>query len=312
MTKDKPVEFVYFGTSNHSVILLEEIKRSQNLKLRLVVTKPDKPVGRKKEILPSPVKKWCIENNIPFITPASLKKEAKEVLEALKNHKTQVAIVADYGLMIPKEIIEFYELGIINIHFSLLPKYRGATPVAYALLKGEKVTGVTYLLTTVEMDKGDIIRQIPFEISERDTDETLYRKLFVLAGQYLEYVLSNYSKGYSTLKKQQEELATYCTPSGKLDRSTLLSKDDSRIQFSKSPEEIERAVRAFYPWPVAWTTMGELGSYLKVSLRNLDDITLRVKIHESHLEQGELVVDKLQPEGKKVLSFDEFKNGYLA
>lgn len=308
---DEHIEIVYFGTSEHSIILLEAIKNSHVLKLKLVVTKPDKPVGRKKTLTPSPVKKWCLENSIPFITPASLKKEAKEVLEALKNHKTRLAVVADYGLLIPKEIIDFYELGIVNIHFSLLPKYRGATPVAYALLQGEKVTGVTFLLTTVEMDKGDIIRQIPFEIPDRENDQTLYQKLFVLAGQYIEFVLNNYSKGYVTLKKQNEEIATYCTPSQKLDRTTLLSKDDARIDFSKTPEEIERAVRAFFPWPVAWTTMGELTSYLKASLRNLDDLTLRIKVHKAHLEQGHLIIDELQPEGKRTLTFEEFKNGYL-
>lgn len=308
------INLIYFGTSDHSVILLNAIKNNPEAKLKLVVTKPDKKVGTDREITPTPVKKWCIENDIPFITPASLKKEAENVLTELKKHENEenlVGLVADYGLMIPTSIIDFFKNGLINIHFSLLPKYRGASPVTYTILNGDKVTGISFLFVTPEMDKGDIIKQIPFEITENETDETLYKKLFTFAGEDVVKVIGDLLEKRLTTQKQNEDGATYTTPFGKFDRTTYILKEDAKIDWNKTPEEIERAVRAYNPWPIAWSTLLELSQYLKTTLRNEENSQLKVKIYKAHLEENNLKIDEIQIEGKNKIDFKSFENGYL-
>ena len=152
------INLVYFGTSGHSVILLDHIKNSKGASISLVITKPDKPVGRDQKLSPSPVKTWCEKNGIPFITPSSLKKELEDVTKAIisacdPSDSQTVGLVADYGLIIPDELLNLFKNGVVNIHFSLLPKYRGASPVTYTILNGETQTGITFLQTTSEMDK---------------------------------------------------------------------------------------------------------------------------------------------------------------
>ncbi len=348
------LNIVYFGTSNHSVILLDELIKSKDIDIKLVITKPDKPVGRHQISTPSAVKKWCIENNIPYITPESLKKELKVVSDEIKsvqgdeliqrgqqepkkqqaqtkpntNNSLTVGLVADYGLIIPMEIINIFPQGIINIHFSLLPKYRGAAPVTYTILNGDKETGITFLLTVKEMDKGDILEQIPFTITENENDETLYQKLFKVAGEASYDVLKAYLNGDLKPVKQDESKASYTTPNGKFDRTTYILKDDAKIDFAQSPQQIDRCIRAFYPWPVAWTTLGDLqkfvfdkdktnptGSSVKpdyeANLRANERAKIKLKIHKTHLEGDLLVIDLIQPEGKNIMDFNSFKNGYL-
>lgn len=310
------INLVYFGTSNHSITLLNSLKSSPEISLKLVITKPDKPVGRKQEVLPCPVKTWCLQNSVAFVTPANLKTEAESVLKALTEAKSKsadgefLAVVADYGLMIPKPILDFFEKGVVNVHFSLLPKYRGASPVTYSILNGDTQTGISFLLTEEGMDTGKLIKQIAFEITEKENDETLYTKLFNLAAANLVEVLKAYLNGDLPPQKQDEKVASYATPSGKLDRTTYILKDDAKIDWSKTPEQIERAIRAYYPWPVAWTTLGELALYLNAELRSPHPQE-RVKIHKAHLREGVLIIDQLQVEGKTSSTFETFKNGYL-
>lgn len=308
------IDLIYFGTSDYSIILLEALKKSPDVNLKLVITKPDKPTGRHQEMHASPVKKWCIENAIQFITPASLKKELPKVKTKIQEQNVKIGAVADYGLIIPKELIDTFEKVLINIHFSLLPKYRGACPVTYTILNGDKETGISFLFTVSEMDKGDIIKQIPYSIIEKETDESLYQKLFKLASEKLVEVLNDYIKGKLTPKKQDESKATYTTPSGKFDRTTYVLKEDAKIDWSKDAAQIEQMIRAYYPWPIAWTTLGECSQYLKRELKVEENKDLRVKIYEAHLakeKEGVLVIDKIQVEGKKMMSFIEFENGYL-
>ncbi len=318
------MNLVYFGTSSHSVILLEALRKSTDVRLKLVITKPDKPVGRHQKLTPSAVKKWCIENKVPYTTPTSLKGPGLLIGPGPLGRPgpDTIGLVADYGLIIPHEMINLIPKGIVNIHFSLLPKYRGAAPVTYTILNGDKETGITFLLTTAEMDKGDIIKQIPVKITEDENDETLYQKLFKVAGEAVIDVLKAYINGDLKPIKQDGTKATYTTPSGKFDRTTYVLKEDARIDFSKSPKYIERAIRAFYPWPVAWTTLKELSDYLnlKPKVKNTD---LKIKIHKAHLEpsqshpervqrnEGSLIIDELQIEGKNKTNLKSFKNGYL-
>ncbi|MBI4091519.1 methionyl-tRNA formyltransferase [candidate division WWE3 bacterium] len=312
-TLSKPVNIVYFGTSNYSTILLNSLKTSPMVNIKLAITKEDKPVGRKKEITPSAVKSWCLNNAVPFLTARSLKKDVASVLAKLKTmdySKRFLGLVADFGMIIPNELIEYFDKGIVNVHFSKLPKYRGAAPVAYTLLNGDETAGITFLLTSGAMDKGDILKQIPFEIKERETSESLYKKLFELASNYAPGVLSDYAEGLIKPVKQNEEEATYTTPSGKFDRTTFLLKEDARINFAWDYRRIERAIRAFYPWPIAWTTLNELANALNSKSRN-PKLNPRVKIFESRLEGRLLTFDRLQVEGGKIISFSDFANGFL-
>ncbi|MEK7595315.1 MAG: methionyl-tRNA formyltransferase [Patescibacteria group bacterium] len=306
------INLVYFGTSDHSVILLNQLKKSSLLNLKLVITKTDLTVGRNKETVPTPVKKWCLENGIFYKTTESLKRDKEIILDILGKESIKLGLVADFGLMIPKGIIDSIDKGIVNIHFSLLPKLRGAAPVTYTLLQRQTKAGITFLLTTSEMDKGDILMSFEFEITERETDESLYKKLFELAGQKCEGVLLDYFKGNLSPTPQNELDATYCTPSGKFDRTTYITKDDAKIDWKQKSESIEAAIRAFFPWPVAWTSLGELSKQHNFMLKNPNLSELRVKIHKAHLSAAkELVLDEIQLEGKTKCSFEAFKNGYF-
>jgi len=168
---DKPIKIVFFGTSDRSLPILNSLK--ENFNLVLCVTKSDTVVGRKKSIRETEVKKWAEQNKVELITAGSLKgTDLERTLSIIEKHKPNLGVVADFSFMIPKSIIDSFNGNIINVHFSLLPKYRGASPVQHAILNGDELTGVTFYLLNEKMDEGDILNQYEYKIDSKKTHAT--------------------------------------------------------------------------------------------------------------------------------------------
>ncbi|HSX39203.1 MAG TPA: methionyl-tRNA formyltransferase [Candidatus Saccharimonadales bacterium] len=299
------IKIAFFGTSDRSLPILEKLKL--NFDLDLCVTKSDSKFGRKQLLKETEVKKWAKQNSIKFFEIDKLSKDvAHELANALGTYQIDVGVVADFSFIIPEEVINAPKFKLINIHFSLLPKYRGASPVQFALLNGETKTGITYYLMDKNMDTGEILSQIEYKIPQNITAGALYKEMFVEAAEKLPEVINGYVKSEITPLSQDNSKATY-TNSKTHPKNTFIYKEDAKIDFKQTPVQIERQIRAFNPWPIAWTTLGELN----LKLKNDKNGDLKVKIFEAEIENDELNIKRLQVEGGKVLDWQQFKNGFI-
>lgn len=301
----------FFGTSDRSQPILESL--NINFDLTLCVTKADRIVGRHQTKEKTLVKKWAGEKNIDVFATENYKKDEKDLLESLGKHKVELIIVADFGFIVGKELIDKYKDKIINIHFSLLPKYRGANPVQAAIIQGEKETGITYLLMTLGPDEGPILHQIKHRLDGTETSGELYQVLFEKAAQNLSEIVEKYLNKEIMPTEQEHGKATfYYSPSHP--KSTYIYKEDARINWDKSAEQIEREIRAFNPWPISWTTLEELeksGKAGQINLKETMKKDIKIKIHTAQLKDGEIVPKTVQVEGKDKMSWEDFKNGYM-
>ncbi|MFH1990361.1 MAG: methionyl-tRNA formyltransferase [Patescibacteria group bacterium] len=267
------MKVIFMGTPEFSVVVLEALINSDN-EIIAVITNPDAPVGRKQILTSSPVKITAGKNKIPVIQ-----------LNEMRNFDVDLAIVAAYGKIIPKNILGIPHYGTINVHPSLLSKYRGASPIQNAILNGDKKTGVTIMKLDEEMDHGPILANSELPIADSDTYESLSQKLAKIGAELLIKAIPEYVSGKIKPIEQKHTEATY---------TKIIKKEDGKIDWSKNAAEIERMTRAFYPWPTAWTTWNG---------KNL-------KILEAEVHNGKLEIKKLQLEGGKILSIKEFINGH--
>jgi methionyl-tRNA formyltransferase len=274
--ENNKIKIVFIGTSEFGAIILNRLVKN-NYKPVLVITQPDKPVGRKQILTPSPVKK-----------EAKLLKIGYD-LEEIKKIKPDLIITAAYGKIIPKEILEIPEYGALNVHPSLLPKYRGPSPIQTAILNGDKETGITIMLMDQEMDHGPIIAQDRCKIGETTTCQELEKILANQGAKLLIETIPKWIKREIKAKEQDHSKASY---------TKIIKKEDGKIDWNKSAQEIERKIRAFDPWPGAFT-------FIKKK-----DKKIRIKILKAELSKDKLIIKKLQPEAKKPMSFEEFKKGY--
>ena len=302
----------FFGTSDRSIPILETLRADKDIKLVLCVTKEDTRVGRKQEVRETEVKKWATAHNVKLLTISLIKQDTPRIIEQLIDSKVDLGLVADFSYIIPETIINTLPYKMINIHFSLLPKWRGASPVQFAILNGEETTGITYYVMDKGMDTGDVIYQIGYKMTRNETSGELYTKLFALAAENLPKVIKGYMSGEIIPKPQEHELASYTFSPTRADH-TFIYKEDAKIDWNKSAEEIERAIRAYHPWPIAWTTLPEI--LRQVQGTNINDNTVyqskRVKIFEAKLLEGNIKIEKLQVEGGKIIDWKSFINGYL-
>jgi methionyl-tRNA formyltransferase len=295
----------FFGTSDRSIPILDSLKDSE-FNLVLCVTKEDRRVGRKQELKPTAVKVWADQNRVQCVTTKALVPESTRQIETiLVNEKVELGVVADFSFMIPEEIFNLPEHKFVNIHFSLLPKYRGASPVQWAILNQEEKTGISYQIIDKKMDKGPIIHQTEYHLDNSETTESLYNTLFELCAKELPSILKDYVTGIKEPWEQNHAEATY-TYSPSHPKDTHIFKEDAKINLKKESKEVDARVRAFNPWPIAWTTLGKFEG-----LKEGKNAELRVKIYETRIESEKLVIEKLQVEGKNMLGWKEFENGYL-
>ncbi len=237
------MRIVFMGTPDFAVPSLEAVIKDGH-EVVAVFTQPDKPVGRKQIITPTPVKECALKYNIPVYQPTSLKNE--EQLELMKSFKPDAVAVVAYGKIIPKEMLNVAPLGFINVHGSLLPKYRGAAPIQWSVVNGDAVTGITTMLLNEGLDTGDILETSSTAIGSNETAGELFDRLSVMGSELLVSTLKKLADNTISPIKQNEEFATY---------ASIITKDMAVIDFNKEATVIHNLVRGFNPWPVAYTTL---------------------------------------------------------
>ena len=271
----------------------------------LVITQPDRPAGRGRKLTPPPVKVLSEKLGIPVYQPEKVKnnEELKELLEKIS---PDLIVVAAYGKILPKWLLEIPKHGVINVHASLLPKYRGASPIQSALLAGEEETGVTIMKVTEKLDAGDILSQRRVKIEEKDNAQTLHDKLAREGALLLKETIPPYVSGKLKPVPQNEKEATYCFQ---------IKKEMGKIDWRKGAREIFNMVRAFTPWPSAYTTFrGKLVKITEATPVSGEGEPGEVIRADEELVvatgSGALKIERIKPEGRKEISGGEFIRGY--
>ena len=267
------VKTIFLGTGWESVETLKTLHKSKEFEVVAVITTPDKPIGRKQIVTPSDVKKYALEKNIPVEQPDKVK---ERYIEIAQKYNPEIVICKAFGEIVPKEFLDYPKYGCINIHFSLLPKFRGAVPIQKALLDGEKETGITIMLMSEGLDEGDIIDTYTEEIREDDTNISLRERLVKKSTEVLIPVLNKWINGEIVPIAQENSLASYCWQKD-------ISKDKAEIKWEEyEPKYIDRMVRAFIPWPIAWIVLPESNN------ENLSKKTM--KIYKAEITKGKKII----------------------
>lgn len=295
-------KIVYYGTGNFAATILELILESEKFQIIAVITQPDRPAGRNNKIKESPVKILAKERDIRIHQPEKLVN-----IDIPELSQADLAVVAEYGLIIPQRFLDIPARGTVNLHASLLPKYRGASPIQSAILAGETETGVTFMRVDEKMDHGPIISMIVAPIGRDELFESLYKRLAHLAGE----LFIRDAEKFISLKiqpaEQSESTATYCK---------ILGRDDGKIDFQKNAVEIYNRFRAFSHWPGVWAVHG--GKRIKFGLiavsdeKELPPGQILIRNNEIFIGCGgnsSIEVNEIQLEGKKMLSTAEFLRG---
>ncbi len=290
---DSKVGYIFLGTPGFASIILEELIRS-GFKPQAIVCNPDKPTGRNKKITPPPVKIIAQEHGLKIFQPEHL----GEIYESVLNIKPDLMIVAAYAKIIPKKFLEVPKIGTIGVHPSLLPKYRGSSPIQSAVLNGEKETGVSLFMLDEKMDHGEIIAEARLPISEKDNCKSLTGKLANLGGELLIKTLAEFLSGKISPKDQNENEATY-TAKIKTEDAFINPREliDAIEQGGLAASEMSREIRAFYPEPGAWTIFEKPYYVNKITLWP----GKRVKILDAEISGGKLKLNKIQIAGKNPL-----------
>ncbi|NLY71781.1 MAG: methionyl-tRNA formyltransferase [Clostridiales bacterium] len=301
------MNIVYMGTPDFAVPALRRI-HEEGHNIKLVVTQPDRPRDRGKKLRPTPVKVIAEELGIPVCQPDRIKNN-DEFLDKLKEIAPDLIVVVAYGKILPKEILDIPKYGCINIHASILPKYRGPAPIQHAILSGDSETGVTLMYMAEGMDTGDMIDTRTTLIDKKTAGE-LHDELAILGAEMLIDNLTDLKSGEAKRIKQDESLATY---------APMIYKKDGLIDFNKSPVEIERQIRAMTPWPGAYTFYkGEQMKVISAHPHESDEKEDKQPGTISYVgpegigivtKDGLLLVTEIQMPGKRAMKVSEFLKG---
>jgi methionyl-tRNA formyltransferase len=301
----EPLQLVFCGTPRFAVPTLERLA-SAGFHIPLVVTQPDRPKGRGLEVVASPVKQSALALGLPVSQPERIKNN-EEFQAQLTALRPDAIVVVGYGRIIPRWMLDLPRLGNINLHASLLPKYRGAAPIQWAIANGETVTGVTIMRIDAGLDTGDILLQEQFPIAPDDTAETLSPKLADIGASLMVETLTGLQRGAIQAKPQDNSRATL---------APILKKEDGLIDFSRTSAEILNRMRGFQPWPGAYTKFrGKTLQIFKAQSANEKLPPGELSISSNKLLVGcgnntALEILELQLEGKKRTSPREFIQGY--
>lgn len=296
------MKIIYMGTPDFAVPALKALNDSEH-EVVAVFTQPDKPKGRKMILTPPDVKICANTLSIPVFQPETFKDG--KALEIINEYNPDVIVVAAYGKILPKAVLDAPKYGCINIHGSLLPKYRGASPIQQSVLNGDKITGVTAMQMDVGMDTGDILYVKETEILENETSGELFDRLAYLGGELIIETLSLLEQGKITALKQDESLATH---------TSKIDKTYCPIDFSKNAFEVHNQVRGLNPWPVATTKID--GKNIKIYSTKLCNKSaeagtiISVKPLIVACGEGSVEICELQPEGKKRMPSQAFLAGH--
>lgn len=298
--KDKRV--VFMGTPDFSVPVLEKL--IENTNVVLVVTKKDAYVGRKKVLTESPVAICAHEHNIEVYKPNKLKEDYEYIL----NKKPDIIITCAYGSIVPKVVLDYPSYGCINVHASLLPKYRGASPIVASILNGEKETGITIMYMDEGIDTGNIIMSRSIKIEDNDNSLSLSNKLSLLGANLLIATLPKIFEGENFDIPQDNEEATYVG---------MLKREDEHIDFNNSVENIKNQVRAFSPEPYAFINIDDTEykiSEVEIKKCDVSKIGIIVEVNKDSFgitaKDGIVYIKRIKPSGKKEMSVKDFFNGF--
>jgi len=323
------MKIIFVGTPEFGAIVLEGLIKGGYRPI-LVITAPDKPVGRKQILTPPPVKLLASKYGIPISQPKEIRNSKSEI----RKLEPDLIVVAAYGQILPKEILDIPKFGCLNIHPSLLPKYRGPSPIQFTILEGDDKTGVTVIKMTEKVDAGPVLAQKEIELNGKEFYTDLHNKLAELGGKLLTEIIPKWIEGKIKAILQDETKATY---------SKILKKEDGRIDWKKPAKVIERQVRAFNPWPGTFTLFtrarqsrakGEDEATASLTTRatakakrtafsslpsprkrgSVGEKSKILKILKAQISEKNgkklLVIEKVLLEGKKPMSFEDFLRGY--
>lgn len=308
------MKIIFMGTPDFAVVPLEEIYKAGH-EIVLIVTQPDKPRGRSGKLAPSPVKSWALEHDIEVFQPKKIRDE--DAVEYLSKIECDIAVVAAFGQILPKSILDMPRFGCINVHASLLPKYRGAAPIQWAILNGEKKSGVTIMQMGEGLDDGDMLLTREVILDGTETGGSLFDDLAQLGGKAVVEALELIEQGSINPVKQDESAATHVS---------MINKELGRINWSDAAERIERYVRGLNPWPSAYSSFK--GKNLKiwrshvVPSEELDSKGVNLADYKDGqvcfvnkkcvfvaTGEGVLSLDEIQLEGKKRMEIAPFLLG---
>lgn len=298
--KESKIKIIFFGTHNFAVEILKGLLEAPFISVEKVITQPDRPAGRTKVMTPPPVKVFALENGLEVIQPESLKTAGAE------DFKADMGITAQYGLIIPKHILEAPTHGILNVHTSLLPKYRGASPIQTALMNGDTETGITIMQMSEGLDEGAILKQEKLEIGADDTYLDVDKKLAQIGAKIIAQTAKDFIDGNIIPQEQDSSKATFCRQ---------LTRKNGKIDWSQNNAQIYNLYRGLTPWPGISTSWE--GKNLKL---------LKIKPSEKEIPAGKVFVEgkqifigtgdksieilELQLEGKNIMDASTFSNGF--
>ncbi len=300
------MKVIFMGTPDFSVGTLEALVAAGH-EVVLAVTQPDKPKGRGKEMQYTPVKECALKYNIPVYQPRRVREP--ECIEELRKYEADIMVVVAFGQILPKDILEMTEYGCVNVHASLLPKYRGAAPIQWSIIDGEEVTGVTTMQMNEGVDTGDMLLKVEIPIEEKETGGSLHDKLAEAGAKLCVETLEGLQAGTITPIPQGETTTSY---------AKMLDKQLGNINWSKSGVEIERLIRGLSPWPSAYTNWNDKvmkiwdASCVSVESDARPGTIIQVTKDSFLVKTGEglLEVRELQIPGKKRMDAGAFLRGY--
>ncbi len=299
------MRLLFMGTPDFSVPTLQCLIESKH-QVIAVVTQPDKPKGRGNKVLSTPVKELSLKYNIPVYQPLRVREQS--FINLIKDMNLDAIIVIAFGQILPKQLLDIPKYGAINIHASLLPKYRGAGPIQWAVINGEKKSGLTTMMMDVGLDTGDMLLKQEIELEKQETGETLHNKLSIMGGPLVLETLDKIEDNSIIRVPQDNEAATY---------APMLSKELGKIDWKKDAAEIERLIRGLNPWPTAYTYIDdkimkiwkaeevfENGDYKPGQVYNVEKNGFFVKCGINAL-----YINELQLQGKKKMDSASFLRG---
>jgi len=305
----KPLNIIFAGTPDFAAQHLAALLNSHH-NIIAVYTQPDKPAGRGKKLQASPVKQLAEQHQIPVYQPKSLRKE--EAQAELKALNADVMVVVAYGLILPQAVLDMPRLGCLNVHGSLLPRWRGAAPIQRSIWAGDQQTGVTIMQMDVGLDTGDMLHKVYCDIDAQETSASLYHKLAEIALAALIDVLDHLEEGKFIAEKQDDSQSNY---------AEKLSKEEAKLDWSLSAVQLERNIRAFNPWPISFLQLTDeqgneqtLKVHAATVLPHVDKpagtiLSVDKKGIQIATKEGVLNLLQLQPAGKKPMSVQDFLNG---
>jgi methionyl-tRNA formyltransferase len=298
------VKIIFAGTPQFAASALAALMKHHQIVA--VLTQPDRPSGRGMQLTASPVKQLATQHGLPVLQPASLK--AEEAQQVIARLDADVMVVAAYGLILPKAVLQIPRLGCLNIHASLLPRWRGAAPIQRAILAGDAETGITIMQMDEGLDTGDMLVKSKCNIAADDTAQTLHDKLAALGAQAIVDALQQLKSGQLHPEKQDAQFATY---------AAKLTKSEAQLDWNQDAVQLERAVRGYYPFPTAIAILGD--TQIKISRASLGANRVAaagtvIEVNKKHIlvacGTGTLALEMMQKPGGKALPAAQFVQSF--